>query len=419
MAPLNLMALFEKTVSSLSAERLAANAVGEAVNPGEPGAWHIIALGKVACDMARGAHRALGTCAGGIAACHRVAPVPAGVRLVLGSHPFPNEGSERAGRALLEEGRQLRSSDRVLFLLSGGGSSIAAVPAEGLDLDGKVASTRALLASGVPIEEMNAVRKHLSRLKGGQLGAASGAGRGMAFVLGDVPSGDMASVASGPTCPDPTTFRDCLEIVRGRRVELPSRARARLERGAAGALPETPKPGDPLLARIEHRLLAEPGELARTAARLATSSGIPCEHWPSAFSLPVEELAERIVSELRATRREILLALSGEPTVKAPSGAGRGGRMQHLALLLARSLAGASFRALCAGSDGRDGDTPHCGAQVDGHTAERAVSLGLDLDRAIERFDSAETCRALGVALPAFESGTNLCDLILVHWSPT
>lgn len=406
---LDLLDLYRATLSRLSGEALAARALSRA---GVSGPMRVLGLGKAAAGMTRGAASVV-PLSGGLVAAPAGARLPPGVRWAKGSHPVPDGASEQAGRALLEEARSARPDETALFLVGGGGSALACVPAAGLTLSDKVAATRALHAGGAAIEQTNAVRKHLSALKGGQLAAATKAQRRLSLVLCDVPSGDLASVASGPTAGDPTTYSDCLAVAS--RVPLPDRVRAHLEAGARGERPETPKPGDPRLDGLEQTLLAGPADLARTAADLSDG---PCELEARPFVGPVEALAERIASRVLSSSGSTLLALSGEVTVTLPGDAQPGGRMQHLALLLARALAGRPFRALCAGSDGRDGATGHAGAVVDGQTAGRAASAGLDLDRAIARFDSAATCAELGVAVPAFDSGTNLCDLVLVRVGP-
>ncbi|MBI5542558.1 MAG: DUF4147 domain-containing protein [Deltaproteobacteria bacterium] len=407
--------LFRETVARLSGERLVEEALSRS---GLVGPTRVIALGKAALGMTRGAARVLGEVSG-VAATFISGAVPEGVRLLQGSHPIPDVASERAGRELLAEAAGAPAEEPLAFLISGGGSAIAASPARGITLADKVETTRALLHGGVPIEEINAVRKHLSALKGGHLGARARSARRYSFVLCDVPSGDLASVASGPTSGDPTTFAQCLGIVRDAALPLPERVQARLQAGARGEIDETPKPDDPRLEGIAHVLLAAPADLSRVASELAGERGERCAAHPLALRGSLDEWVERCVRFVRSGGRSneatSWLALSGEPSLRIPAGAGRGGRMQHLALLLARELSGAPFVAMCAGSDGRDGDTPHAGAQADGETARRARGMNVDLDRAIARFDSATTCAALGVAVPAFDSGTNLCDLVLIR----
>jgi glycerate 2-kinase len=411
----DLEAIYREALEELSGERLARAAVAAcagALQPDPGGRVRVLALGKAAAAMARGA-AGLAWPLEGVAASASAGAVPDGVELALGAHPLPDARSLRAGEALLAAASRQRPSDRLLALVSGGGSAIAAAPAPGLTLDDERAASQALLRSGAPIDAMNAVRKHLSRLKGGLLGAACGQPRGLALILCDVPSGDLAAVASGPFCADPTTFDQALEAVRAYRVELDAAARLYLEAGARGEAPETLKPGDPRLAHLAPRLLASPPDLARAAARRARTRGTPCDCEERAFSGDLGELAARLLARALSGPPG-MLAIAGEPALAIPPGVGSGGRMQHLALTLARALAGRRFRALCAGSDGRDGDTPHAGAVVDGETARRAQALGVDLDRVLARFDSAAACRSLGAALPAFDSGTNLCDLVLL-----
>jgi hydroxypyruvate reductase len=405
---IRLIDLYRQTLARLSGERLVADALARA---GSFPRLRLLGLGKASSAMARGAARALGEVSG-VVATNSGSPVPTRVRFLQGGHPVPDASSETAGRALLAEASSLTGDDAAVFLVSGGGSAIAVVPSAGLTLADKIATTRALLRAGVPIEQMNAVRKHLSALKGGQLAAACLARRRFALVLCDVPTGDLASVASGPTTGDPTTFADCLAIVAGAHVDLPARALAHLRAGAHGEIPETPKPGDLRLANLEHVLLASPMDLARTAATLA---GEPCLVESSPIACTVSELAERIEAAVRSEGGPSLFAWSGEPRLRVPARSGSGGRMQHLALMLARQLSGYGFEALCAGSDGRDGDTPHAGALVDGQTAVKALSVGVDLEAPLGRFNSADACASIGAALPAFDSETNLCDLVLVR----
>ncbi len=412
MPPPDLENSYRKSVEALSGESLVRDALA-AHQEASANRVRVIAVGKAACSMTRGAARALPQ-ATGVVAGHFPEPLPPGFELVLGAHPVPDERSVRAARALCEAARGAHEDEPVLFLVSGGGSAIAALPAEGVTLREKIETTRALLRSGAAIEEMNAVRKHLSAIKGGQLGAACRSRQSLALVLSDVSSNDLGSVASGPTVADTSTFGDCLEIARRRQIALPRSVVDRLERGAAGELSETPKPGNPRLEAIEHRLLAGPRELAETAARLAASGQVRVEVF-GPVTCSVEQLAEDIHERAASRTSPVLLVYCGEPTLRVPAGSGKGGRMQHLALLLARGLAGRQFQALCAGSDGRDGDTEHCGALVDGQIAARAAERGVDLDGAIARFDSATALGELSAALPAFASGTNLCDLVLFH----
>lgn len=410
--------LFQRTIDHLSGRTLVARALADSGL--EANDVQVVALGKAAGAMVQGAADALGLGLVGVAACNVDWDLPAGVQLHVGSHPLPDHRSEAAGRVLLDAVAH-RGDRRLLYLVSGGGSAIAAVPRPPLTIDDKLEVGRRLLRSGAPIEEVNVVRRHLSALKGGQLAPPSPVPGSLALVLCDIPSGELSAVASGPSCPDASTFADCLEIVARHGVSLPEAARALLESGARGEIPETPKPDDPRFGGLTHRLLATPADLARTAATLATSDGVQVEVLENGLSAEVErvssELGSRVRERLRGLGpgRRLLLIAAGEPTVRISGAAGRGGRMQHLALLLAASLENVRFRALCGASDGHDGDSKNAGARVDGLTARLAQERGIFLPAALLAHDSATACEKLGAALPGFRSSTNLCDLVLIE----
>jgi glycerate 2-kinase len=408
-----LLRAYRASVASLSGEALVARALrgrADSLAPRPGGQRRIVGVGKAAVAMARGALSVLGEVPALIAApeAEDVAPW---VEVFVGGHPVPNDDSERAGRALLEATSVVDAADTVIFLISGGGSAIAAVPAPGLTVTDKAKATRALLRSGAPIDEVNTVRKHLSAFKGGHLGAHCRADEALSLVLSDVTSGSLDMVASGPTLPDPTTYEDCLEIVKRRDPGLPASVVSHLARGAAGAIPETPKPGDGRLERIEHEALAGPATLARAAANALSGEGLRGIPMDGPITGDVVDAAHQIADEVRAVVTPCVLAFSGEPTVRPPPGSERGGRMQHLALWLARELGGRRVVILAAGSDGRDGDSDYAGAVVDGSTyATNAESI----DRALARFDSTACCARLGISIPSWRTDTNVGDLVLV-----
>jgi glycerate-2-kinase len=348
------------------------------------------------------------------------APVPgtlAGATVLRGSHPRPDAGSAAAGAALLAWAARGRGVP-VLALVSGGGSALAVAPAEGISFEDKVEAQMSLMRAGATIGELNALRKHLSRLKGGQLAAALAPAQIRVLVLSDVPGDDLSTIASGPFAPDPTTFSDALRAVDARRAAVPGTVRARLERGARGEVPETPKPGDPRLAGVAHRLLAGPVDLARAAADAARTLGYQAEAYPAPLAGDVAEVAARLATWARtsAGHGKRMLALGGEPTIVVPAAARNpdGGRAQALALLAAREIAGLPAAVLAAGSDGRDGPTDQAGAVVDGRSAAAAAAAGVDLEAALREARSGPACVELGVALRREETGTHLCDLVIV-----
>jgi hydroxypyruvate reductase len=219
-------------------------------------------------------------------------------------------------------------------------------------------------------------------------------------------------VASGPTVADPSRFADAQGVLERYQVAVPPSVADHLERGARGLLPETPKPGDARLAEVDHRVLATVDDLAATAARLAERSGWRARVLPR-LALSVEDEAARLAAAWRGLPPRGLLVAAGEATVRPVKG-GEGGRAQHLALLLAQELAGEPVELLVAGSDGHDFTTGAAGAMVDGTTWRRAEAMGFAPEKRLAAFDSGPLCAQLGVAIPAFESGTNLCDLVLL-----
>lgn len=409
-------AVWREALARLQAARLVAEAL--AAEPLPPGPIRLLALGKAAGPMLEAALGALGPSArDGLCVLPEGAAAPAGVRAIAAGHPRPTAGSLAAGREMLAWARADGGAP-ALVLLSGGGSALAFAPAEGLSPDAKIDAVAAVMRAGATIQRLNAVRKHLSALKGGRLGALLAPAPVRVLVLSDVPGDDLSTIASGPFAPDPTTYADALRAVDELRARIPAAARGHLEAGARGALEETPKPGDPRLATIEHRLLAGPVHLARAAADAARARGLAAEADPAPLTGDVAAVCARLVAWARANagRGPRLLALGGEPTITVPPGAAApdGGRAQHLALLAAKALAGMPAAVLAAGSDGRDGPTEQAGAVIDGSTLKAATEAGVDIDAALADARSGPACVAIGAAIPRIETGTHLCDLVLV-----
>jgi hydroxypyruvate reductase len=392
--------LFRRVVEALSAERLVYEACG-ALMPGR-GRLAALGLGKAAAEMLSGARRACAVEPLAFAVPREAAD---GGVLIGGGHPLPDEGSLRAGEALLAAAGSLRSEDAVLVLVSGGGSALAEAPRPGLTLSDVQAVNDALLRSGAPIEEMNCVRAHLSRIKGGGLARAlyaAGVRNAVALVLVDVPRGGPAAVSSGPAAADPTTFADARRIVRERSIQLPPAAAALLDGGE-----ETLKPGEPA-DFVGHEVLCDMASPAREAARLWKGAA---ETAPLVLG-PIDAIAKRHAAALAGGAR--LVCASGEPEVRVPADAPPGGRAQHLALLMARALRGRGAAFLAAGTDGRDGNTEAAGAVVDGTTWDEAIRRGLDPDGALARFASAPLLAALGATVPRIRTGAHAGELHLL-----
>jgi glycerate-2-kinase len=413
-----LEAVYREALASLQAGGLVARAL--ALAPPPPGPVRILALGKAAAPMMDAALVALGPRARDpLCLLPEGALAPDGVRAVHGNHPHPGLGSVAAGDALVDWARA-GEGEPALVLLSGGGSALAVAPARGIAFHEKALAIGHLMRAGLPIQSLNAVRKHLSRFKGGRLAAALSPAPVRALVLSDVPGDDLSTIASGPLVADKTRWEDVGRIVSESGVEgaLPAAVRAAVREGLEGAREETPKPGDPRLDGVSHELLAGPMTLARMAAEAARRHGMRADFDAKPLTGTVEALADWLALWVweHAGRGPRLLALAGEPTVAIPVGAREadGGRAQHLALDVARAISGLPAAVLAAGSDGRDGPTQQAGAVVSGETAPFAGWNGVDLGEALSSWRSGPACVRLGAAIPSFPTGTHLGDLVLV-----
>jgi len=336
------------------------------------------------------------------------------IAMVEAGHPVPDAAGLHATERVLALAQSAKEDDLVLVLLSGGASANWIAPAPGISLDDKRALTRALLASGADIREINTVRKHLSRIKGGRLAALAARARVLTLAISDVPGDDPAVIGSGPTVPDPSTCADAEAILRRRNVEI-SPAIARALRDPAN---ETPKPGAAVFARSEYRIVTRPTDALAAAARAAREEGL----------VPVV-LGDRIEGEAREVARDhagralalvgkgkrALLLSGGELTVTL-NGKGRGGPNQEYALALALALGGAADIAAIAGdTDGTDGGTGRpddpAGAFIDATTIARARAAGLDAARFLADNDSSGFFERLGDLLAPGPTCTNVNDL--------
>ncbi len=381
------------------------------------GRFHVLGLGKAAGAMADEAERLLGRDTVALVAVPRGYPAPrGGARVVWGNHPVPGPGSWAAGRALLRAARDTGPDDRLLFLISGGGSATAEA---GLDPLGPVElwrTTQILLDSGAPIQAMNAVRRHLSEIKGGRLAMASRAGRFATVAISDVVGDPPAEVASGPTVPDPTTYADALRAARRYRFldRLPAAVTRLLRAGAEGRIPETPKGDDPRWRAGRFRFGATNRTALDAAARAARRRGYATEVVSAHVTGETQPVARRFARAVRAlpVRRPQAILSGGETTVTLGRRPGRGGRNQEFALAAAAVLDGDGPRLLLsAGTDGIDGPTDAAGGWVDDRTADRARSLGVELRAALSGHAAYDALERLGGLLRTGPTGTNVMDL--------
>jgi hydroxypyruvate reductase len=303
------------------------------------------------------------------------------IPVIEAGHPVPDKSGISATKRALALADAADGNDLVLVLLSGGASANWIAPAPGLTLEEKQALTRSLLKSGAAIGEMNTVRKHLSRIKGGRLAKRAYPAKVVTLAISDVPGDDHAVIGSGPTVPDPTTLADARDIVGRYRLELP----AMVTRALDDPVNETPKPGDKVFAGSDYRIVARPDDALRAAAGRATAAGYECVMLGGRLQGEAREVAAehaRLALSLSAEHRRVTILSGGELTVTL-RGSGRGGPNQEYALALAICLGGApGITALAADTDGTDGgggrpDDP-AGAFVDAATLERARAAGLD-----------------------------------------
>jgi len=343
---------------------------------------------------------------------------PAGVQAFTGGHPSPNDGSLAAGAAALDLAEETRDGDVLVVLLSGGASALMEAPAEGVTLADLRAATTHLLRAGADIVALNAVRKHLSRIKGGRLAAAA-RGRTIALAVSDVVGNDLSVIASGPTVADPTGYRDAVDVVArfGGPASMPASAWQALEAGAAGLRPETPKPGSPALARATTTVVGSQAQAIEGARREALARGyevhVHADPVVGEAREAADALADRIASRAAPAGRAACLLSGGETTVTV-TGAGRGGRNQELALALVRPLAGLGCAAVVAsvGTDGIDGPTDAAGAVADTTTLARAAAAGLAEPEAYLRENDAYAFfEALGDLILTGPTGTNVGDI--------
>jgi glycerate 2-kinase len=343
-----------------------------------------------------------------------------GVRTFAAGHPSPNAESAAAGEAALQLADESRDRGGLLVLLSGGASAMLVAPAHGMTLEEKVATTTRLMHAGAAIHELNCVRKHLSRIKGGQLAAA--AGRTITLALSDVhaPVADDPSViGSGPTVADDTAFADALAIVRRYRIMLPDAVRAHLERGAIGEADETIKSGDPRLGASTYTLVGNRLMAVHGAVRAAESAGYRVVVLPDPTTGEARETALRFVqaaaAAVRGTTGPVCVIGSGETTVTV-RGTGLGGRNQEFGLAGASELplleAGDRMIVLAsAGTDGIDGPTDAAGVVVDAGTLSRGTAAGLDWRAALDNNDAYRFAAATGDLIIWGPTGTNVGDV--------
>jgi hydroxypyruvate reductase len=374
----------------------------------------VIGAGKASAAMARAVERCWPGKLEGLVVTRYGYAVPCErIEIVEAAHPVPDAAGERAAARMLDLVSALSPDDTVLCLISGGGSSLLPLPLPGITLEDKQLVSRALLASGASIAEMNCVRRHLSGIKGGRLAAACHPARVLTLLISDVPGDQPCDIASGPTVADPSTCADALDIVRRYRIALPPHVRAVLESGAG----ESVKPGDPRLAGHEVRFVATPQMALEAAARVAQQAGVAVHILGDSLEGEAREVGKLMAGmALQVARRGQPFAapcvlLSGGETTVTVRGDGRGGRNVEFLLAAAIALRGEpGVHGLAGDTDGVDGQEDIAGAYFSPDTLARAFEREMRPMQSLDRNDGHGFFQALGDSIVTGPTLTNVND---------
>ena len=388
----------------------------------------VLGAGKASAPMGRAVARVLGRyLSGGILSTKYGHTLPLKkLKVIEAGHPLPDANSVSAASRMASLVRnQVCEEDLVLCVFSGGASSLLVSPPEGISLEDKLKCTQLLLNGGADIHELNAIRKHLSGIKGGQLARMLAPAKVVSLILSDVVGNDIGTIASGPMAPDPTTFSDCIEILEKLKLwkQMPPAVRQRLVRGAENAIPETPKKGDRVFAGIDTVIIGSNAQACTAAAQAAKKLGFHVliltsrlEGDTAAAARFHLSIAEEIVFQDRPLRRPACVISGGETTVKV-AGTGKGGRNQEFVLHCVRQLSGLPAPCVVAslGTDGTDGPTDAAGALADNTSLARSIRFGAGcLSEAMENNDSYGFFEKLGDLIVTGPTRTNVMDLHIV-----
>jgi glycerate 2-kinase len=338
------------------------------------------------------------------------------VEVIEASHPVPDAAGREAAKRILEKVQGLTADDLVIALISGGGSALMALPAEGVTLEEKQAVNKALLKSGATISEMNCVRKHLSAIKGGRLAHAAAPARVVALMISDVPNDDLSVIASGPTVPDPTTRQDALAVIAKYKIDAPAAVLKHLASDAC----ETPKPGDACFANVENILIATPQGSLDAAAAVAKAAGFTplilgdLEGESRDVALVHAGIAKQIARHGQPLPPPVAIISGGETTVTV-RGKGRGGRNAEFLLGLLLALEGfGGISAAAFDTDGIDGTEDNAGAIMTADSFERAAKAGVDLKALFANNDGYTAFEKLGDLVVTTPTRTNVNDFRVI-----
>ncbi|WP_166141111.1 glycerate kinase [Methylosinus sp. RM1] len=338
------------------------------------------------------------------------------IEVIEASHPVPDAAGRAAAGRILQKVQGLTEDDLVLALISGGGSALMALPADGVSLEEKQAVNKALLKSGATISEMNCVRKHLSAIKGGRLARAAAPAKVVALMISDVPNDDLSVIASGPTVPDPTTRQDALAVIAKYKIDAPAAVLAYLSTDAC----ETPKPGDKIFDRVENILIATPQGSLDAAAAVASKAGFTplilgdLEGESRDVALVHAGIARQIARHAQPIAPPVAIISGGETTVTV-RGNGKGGRDAEFLLALTLALEGfGGISAIACDTDGIDGSEDNAGAIMTADSFARAAAQGVDLKALFANNDAYTAFEKLGDLLVTGPTRTNVNDFRVI-----
>ena len=380
----------------------------------------IISAGKAAASMAHAVEQKWGDGLEGIAVTrYGHGKECQSIEVIEAAHPVPDNRGEIAAKRLLEVANTLEEDDLLLCLISGGGSALLGLAADGLTFEDKKAINKALLASGAPIGEMNIVRKHLSAIKGGRLAKAAYPASILTMAISDVPGDDPSIIASGPTVPDESTSEQAIEIIDRYGISIPDHVRAHLQ----SPLSETPKPGDEIFEKSEVVMVAKPADMVNSVCDKATSLGFEVinlgadiEGEASEVGKEQAQMALEYQAKMKAGDKPIAIISGGETTVTIEGEGGKGGRNCEYILSLAVALDGAeNIHALACDTDGIDGSEDVAGAIITPDTLKRAQSAGYSAQEMLAKHDSYTMFQAIGDLYKTGPTLTNVNDLRIIY----
>jgi glycerate-2-kinase len=392
----------------------------------------IVGFGKAAPEMAGALLETLADLNGkGIIVTkhgHATPPLAGPIRVFEAGHPIPDASGLHATAEIIRLVQAADAKTLIVVLVSGGGSALLVSPQDGISLADKQQTTALLLNAGADIYELNTVRKHLSRVKGGRLAELAQPGKVISLILSDVIGDRLDVIASGPTAPDPTTYGEASELLSRYRLSdrVPPSVTALLQRGERGDVPETPKTGSPALADVENIIIGSNRLALTAAARAAQELGLTVDILADSQAGEAREVGRQLARQALAAARHVTgkgghcLLVGGETTVTV-RGHGKGGRNMELALAFALEIGGhPGIALLSAGTDGTDGPTNAAGAIVDGSSAAKAREMGLDPQAYLDDNNTYEFFGHAGGLLVTGPTGTNVMDIqiVLIGGSP-